>query len=281
MAHIVLTGADADRLLEARRAGQTQAEVSADLGMTTVRAALGPEGADFPGRVLLDWERAEQIADAGTACFDLEAGELRKIQVYSEAADRCYALMATGGAPTVLNAGIPMHRIKDIDPMVDTVRKIKTIAPIAGNVLDTTTGLGYTAIRAARWATQVTTIERDPAMLELARLNPWSRALFESPNIVQVVADSFQQIREFGDREFSRIIHDPPTFSMAGELYSGEFYRQLCRVLKPNGRVFHYVGDLQSKRGRNLARGVSLRLQEAGFGHVVRRPEAFGLVARK
>ena len=148
-------------------------------------------------------------------------------------------------------------------------------------MLDTATGLGYTAIRAARWAAEVTTIELDPAMLQLARLNPWSQVLFDSPNIVEIVADSFHQVREFGDHTFSRIIHDPPTFSMAGQLYSGEFYRQLHRVLKPNGRLFHYVGDLRSKRGRNLARGVSRRLHEAGFEHVVRRPEAFGLVARK
>jgi len=211
----------------------------------------------------------------------LEGGDLRKAQVFSELTNRCYALMATAGAPTVLNAGIPMHRIKDIDPTVDTRQKIRAIAPVAGTVLDTATGLGYTAIHAARWAAQVVTIELDPAMLDLARLNPWSGALFDSPNIVRTVADSFEQVRQFGDREFSRIIHDPPTFSMAGELYSGEFYRQLHRVLKPDGRLFHYVGDLSSKRGRNLARGVSRRLHEAGFERVARRPQAFGLLARK
>ena len=70
-------------------------------------------------------------------------------------------------------------------------------------------------------------------------------------------------------------------FSLAGELYSGEFYRHLYRVLARKGRLFHYIGDLESRSGRNVARGVVRRLQEAGFSRVVRRPEAFGVVAYK
>jgi hypothetical protein len=68
-------------------------------------------------------------------------------------------------------------------------------------------------------------------------------------------------------------------FSLAGELYSGECYRHLFRILKPKGRMFHYIGDLESRSGRNVARGVLRRLQEAGFRRVVRKPGAFGLVA--
>jgi hypothetical protein len=70
-------------------------------------------------------------------------------------------------------------------------------------------------------------------------------------------------------------------FSLAGELYSGEFYRHLYRVLARKGRLFHYVGDPDSRSGRNVTRGVVRRLQEAGFGRVVRKPRAFGLVAYK
>ena len=83
----------------------------------------------------------------------------------------------------------------------------------------------------------------------------------------------------FEDESFTCIIHDPPTFSLAGDLYSGEFYRQLHRRLRRKGRLFHYIGDLESRSGRNVARGVVRRLQEAGFARVVRRPRAFGVVA--
>jgi predicted methyltransferase len=45
--------------------------------------------------------------------------------------------------------------------------------------------------------------------------------------------------------------------------------------------VFHYIGDLESKLGQSVSRGVIRRLGEAGFSRVVRRAEAFGLVAYK
>jgi predicted methyltransferase len=128
-------------------------------------------------------------------------------------------------------------------------------------------------------AEEVITIELDPTVLEVARLNPWSQALFDNPRIEQIVGDSFEEIQVFEDESFSRIVHDPPMFSLAGDLYSGECYRHLFRILKPKGRMFHYIGDLGSRSGRNVARGVVRRLQEAGFRRIVRKPGAFGVVA--
>ena len=87
------------------------------------------------------------------------------------------------------------------------------------------------------------------------------------------------EIEAFEDRAFDRIIHDPPTFSLAGELYSAQFYGQLRRVLKRKGRLFHYIGDLESRSGRNVVKGAVGRLKEAGFARVVRRPAAYGVVA--
>jgi predicted methyltransferase len=281
MSGVLLTCVEAKALVEAKREGKPRAKVSIDLGRSTVEVALEPEGVRLSPHELVRWQWLEEIADAKQACFVLEEEGLRKVQAFSEATNRFYVLMPTERAPTVLNSGIPMHRIKEIDPLGDTRRKIRAIAPVVGAVLDTATGLGYTAIEAAKTATAVTTIELDPAMLDVARLNPWSRELFESPNIEQLLGDTSEEILRFDDASFSRVIHDPPMFSLAGELYSGAFYRQLYRVLKEKGRLFHYVGNLQSKLGRNVARGVTRRLKEAGFSRVVPRRDAFGLVARK
>ena len=281
MSHLVLSYLQAEDLLRARQAGEARVVGSSDLGLSTVEIGLEPSGVRFPDGQLLAWHDLETIRAAQRVCFLIEEGVFHKIQVYSEATDRLYSLMPTEGAPTMLVSGIPMHRIKGIDPHRDTLGKIKAIAPVKGHVLDTCTGLGYTAIQAAKTAERVVTVELDPAALEVARRNPWSGALFENPRITQIVGDSFEEIGRLDSEAFARIIHDPPAFSLAGDLYSGEFYRELFRVLGRGGRLFHYVGDLESKSGRGVARGVTRRLSEAGFSRVVRRPEAFGLAAYK
>jgi predicted methyltransferase len=278
---IVLSHHHVTPLLSAREAGEGTASTSLDLGLTSADVLLEAERVVFPDGQWLPWDSLEEIRRSETGCYLVEGNEAEKIQRFSEFLGRAYSLMPTGRAPTMLVSGIPMHRIKGTDPHRDTLTKIRAIAPIGGRVLDTCTGLGYTAIEAARTAEQVVTIELDPTALEVARLNPWSRALFEHPRIEQVVGDSFDVIQDLEDESFSRIIHDPPTFSLAGELYSGEYYRHLFRVLRRKGRLFHYIGDLSSRSGRNVVKGVARRLQEAGFSRVVRKPGAFGVVAYK
>ncbi len=125
------------------------------------------------------------------------------------------------------------------------------------------------------------TIELDPTALEMARQNPWSQDLFEHPRIEQRLGDSYDEIREFEAASFDVIIHDPPTFSLAGELYSVAFYREAWRVLRPGGRMFHYIGDPESKSGGGTTKGVTRRLREVGFSKVIPKKQAFGLVAYK
>jgi predicted methyltransferase len=278
---IVLSHFEVKPLIKAHKEGYTTATISPDLGRTTVEVALSSEGAVFPGGEELNWAAVEEIARSETKCFRLAGSILSEIRVFSEVTGRVCSLYPTGGCPTMVIGGFPMHRIKGTDPHQDTLQKVRAVAPMVGNVLDTTTGLGYTAIEAARTASHVTTIELDPASLEVARLNPWSQGLFDNPRIVQMIGDSFDIIRTFDDAVFTRIIHDPPTFSLAGELYSGEFYRQCYRVLARGGRLFHYTGNLKSGEGGQVSRGAIKRLKEAGFERIVPKYEAFGVVAFK
>lgn len=278
---IVLSHMQVAPLLNARRSGATAATTSSDLGLTTLTVDLIDAGVRFPGGDLLTWDAADEIVDDENKCFTLTDGAINPISFYSERTNWLRTLFPTQHAPTMLVSGISMHRIKGIDPYADTLRKIKTIAPITGRVLDTATGLGYTAIEAAKTASEVITIELDPAGLEVARRNPWSRALFTNDRIRQIVGDTYEEIEQFPDSHFARIIHDPPMFSLAGELYSGVFYRQLFRVLTRNGRLFHYIGDLESTSGRSIVPGVLRRLKEAGFQRIVRHQQAFGVVALK
>ena len=278
---IVLSHVQVKPVLQARQEGASRAFTSLDLGLTVREVGLEPDGLALPDGQRLAWEHLHAIADNELTCFVIENSEANKIHRFSERLNRFYSLMPTRRAPTLLVSGIPMHRVQGTDPHQDTLQKIRTVVPLKGRVLDTCTGLGYTAIEAARTAETVVTIELDAAVLEVARLNPWSRLLFENPRIEQTIGNSFDEIEGFEDGTFSRIVHDPPTFSLAGELYSGAFYRQALRVLKRGGCLFHYIGDLDSRSGRNVARGVVRRLQDAGFSRIVRRPEAFGVVAYK
>jgi hypothetical protein len=261
-------------------------EISLDLGLSLTSVSLEPLGVRLPDGASLPWESLTVIAEDENGCYLLEQTPgvcaSRKIQLYSELTDRSYSLFPTSGAPTMLVSGLPMHRIKGTDPHRDTLEKIKAARP-AGNVLDTCTGLGYTAIEASKLANvaHVTTIELDPAALQICRLNPWSQALFDNPKITQIIGDSFDEIANFPDCTFTRILHDPPYLSLAGDLFSLDFYRQAWRVLSRNGRLFHYIGNPESKSGRSATAGVIKRLEQAGFRHIERAPRAFGVVASK
>jgi uncharacterized protein len=268
-------------LLLARQAGEAMVRTSLDLGLTTSEVLLEADRVVLPDGQWLPWEAVAEIAGDESVCYALQDNAATKIQRFSDVRNMVYVLMPTQRAPTVLVSGIQMHRVRDIEPWQDTLEKIRTVSPVQGRVLDTCTGLGYTAIAAAKTAQEVITIELDPDMLEIARLNPWSRPLFEHPKMRQIVGDSYEEVERFEEQSFARIIHDPPMLTRAGELYSGEFYERLYRILQERGRLYHYVGDPHSRSGRNTIRGVIRRLQDAGFQRVATRARAFGVVAYK
>ncbi len=278
---IILSHFQVKTILAARRQGLPRVKVSLDLNLSQIELALEAEGLRLPDGQRLGWETVEVIAGSESSCFVIREGLAEPVQFYSEDTGRVYSLYPTCGAPTMLVSGIPMHRIKDTDPQADTLEKIRAVRPVVGQVLDTATGLGYTAIEAAKTAAHVTTIELDPAALEVCRCNSWSQGLFENPKITQLMGDSFEVVQELENSAYTRIIHDPPAFSLAGDLYSGEFYRELHRLLRNNGRLFHYVGDPSSKSGHSITAGVVRRLAQAGFREVRRAPRAFGVVAVK
>ncbi|RME50996.1 MAG: methyltransferase domain-containing protein [Caldilineae bacterium] len=284
--HWFLSHYQARPLLAARDAAQDQARTSLDLGRSQATVSLTVAGVLLPGDCILTWAQVEAVAADENSCFlCLPSGdarvELEKIQRFSERFNRVYTLYPTPGPPTMLISGIPMHRIKGADPGQDTRSKLRAVGRITGPVLDTSTGLGYTAIAAARSGHPVVTVELDPTVLDICRLNPWSEELFSLPNVEQRIGDSGEVVETLADDFFAVVIHDPPMFNLAGHLYGTAFYRGLWRVLRPGGRLYHYIGNPESRSGRNVTQGVLRRLAEAGFVQVKRRPDAFGVTARK
>jgi predicted methyltransferase len=277
----VLSRFQATGLLQAREAGRQAAETSLDLGLSRHEVQLDAAGVHGDGRLLLDWRQLQVIAASENGCFRVQDNACEEMRGFSETTRRAYRLFPTAEAPGLMIAGFTMHRCKGISPRQGALDMVRAAAPVRGRVLDTATGLGYTAIAAARGAAEVVTIELDPGAEEMARANPWSQELFHHPAIRRIHGDSGEEIGKFPDGHFSVIIHDPPSLSLAGELYGEAFYRQAWRVLAGSGRMFHYLGDPHSALGGRVTKGVINRLRAAGFQRIVPKPAAYGVLACK
>lgn len=277
---IVLSHHQAGEMLAALKRSASEVTTSLDLEFTRVTLAVAGERVYLPNGLQLDAMALQEVVDDPNSCLRVEAEGLYKVAAFSEETGRYYSLYPTGGAPTMLISGIPMHRVQDTDPHADTLAKIRAAGPLTGDVLDTCTGLGYTALEAARTARRVITLELDPTVYTIIRQNPWSARFFDAPNIRTRTGDSAELIGEFAGASFDVIIHDPPMFNLAGELYGLDFYRECRRVLRARGRLFHYIGNPESKSGATVTRGVVRRLQEAGFRRITPHPEAFGVTAK-
>jgi len=93
------------------------------------------------------------------------------VKLFDKKTNKFYKLIPTSTWPTLEISGIHMHRIKDVDPKTDTELKIKSLGKIYGKILDICTGLGYTAILAARKKSveKVVTIEKDENVIKIAK----------------------------------------------------------------------------------------------------------------
>lgn len=178
-----------------------------------------------------------------------------------------YSLRVFSGVPVLEIDGLRMQLVRDFKTPLDYAKQVVGQLKIKKKdvVLDTCMGLGYTAINAAKKAKKVYTYELSEAVLKLAQLNPFSKELFEMKHVVVGQGSCFDKIKELPDESIDVIIHDPPRFSHAPELYSSEFYMEIKRVLKPGGRMFHYVGSVGKSRRRDISKDTMKRLSSLGF----------------
>jgi uncharacterized protein len=169
------------------------------------------------------------------------------------------------GPPTFEIDGIKMLPTQKVSPYEDAANKVKLIQPRGKVVLDCCAGLGYFAAWCmSAGAKQILSFEKNPDVIWLRSLNPWSPVPDAALSLTQ--ADITQAVFDLPDASVDAVLHDPPRFGIAGELYSQSFYGQLARVLKFRGRMFHYTGSPnKASSGRDLAAEVSRRLQTAGF----------------
>jgi len=276
---MIISHYQARQLLEAHEKKLRETEISLDLGISKTKIRIEDNFLIFPDNQKLEFNQLGKAIKDGTSCFVVNGNSLAKMQWFSDETNKYYKLVPTKDAPTIEISGIRMHVTKEMTPMEDTKKKIESISP-RGMVLDTCMGLGYTAIMASKYADFVITCEKDENVIEIARLNPWSKELFGNKRISILKASVFDEARIMKSNMFDAVIHDPPRLSLATELYSLDFYRQLFRVLKKEGKLYHYIGSPGSKNRRiNLARNVGKRLRSAGFSNI--KAAHYGLTAEK
>ena len=264
----------------ARRLLRGLNRVSLDLGLTTTTVSIENGFVRFPDGILVDRRDLIKIAEREDVVFFPEDGKFYSLAISN---GHYYKLAPTEGAPTLELDGVRMHRTRGTTPDVDAMRKVETLGIRGGYVLDTCTGLGYSAISSKEMgADRVVSIEIRHEILRIAEMNPWSRELFEDHRIEVILGDSFNLIDALPHDFFDYAIHDPPRFAVAGELYSGAFYVKIFNALKDQGRLFHYTGEPGSRsRGIDLRRGVSNRVREAGFTNISYHPHILGITCEK
>lgn len=193
-----------------------------------------------------------------------------------------YKLVPTDGAPLLEISGVKMHISKGVDPFTSASEMAQKAVRQGDKVLDCCSGLGYAAIAAQQLgASEVLSIELSPEVIGLRKQNPWSKGL-ENSSIKQLHGNSFELIKTMPANTFDAVIHDPPRFSLAGELYSEAFYRDVFRVLRRDGRLFHYTGNPHViKKGSSFVDGVVRRLKSAGFKNVEKVAHLMGVSAEK
>ncbi len=267
----LLTAAVHRSLRDALAAGATECRCSLDLGRSTVEVGVAPGAWTFAGtaypwlddcreRTVYAWTGAafEPLARYGSALVKL--------------------VPTDWGPPTFEIDGIKMLPTAAASPLEDARRKVALVRPAGAAILDTCGGLGYFAACAlGAGAASVLSFEKSPEVRWLRGLNPWSPP--EGGALTLVADDVAARLPGLPAAAFDAVLHDPPRFGIAGELYSAAFYAGLARVLRPGGRLFHWTGAPNSRsRGRDLAREVIRRLAAAGFDA---RPEGDGVFATR
>jgi len=169
------------------------------------------------------------------------------------------------GPPTFEIDGIKMLPTAHVSPYADAERKVALIQPRGKVILDTCGGLGYFAAWClSGQARQVLSYEKNADVIWLRSLNPWSPEADDRLTLTR--GDIFVEIAALPTGSVDAILHDPPRFGIAGELYAQVFYDHLARVLKRKGRLFHYTGTPNKLgSGRDVPNEVAKRLRHAGF----------------
>ena len=243
---------------DALRAGAQTVECSLDLDRSRTTVEVDPAGWSWQGRrfPFLDVCKDRTI-------YHWTGEDFQPVQRYSGSLIKL--VPTKWGPPTFEIDGIKMLPTAHVSPYADAERKVGLIQPRGKVILDTCGGLGYFAAWCLQGgARQVLSFEKNSDVLWLRSLNPWSPE--SGSGLTLTHGDIAELIVTLPSGSVDAILHDPPRFGTAGELYSQVLYDHLARVLKRKGKLFHYTGTPNKlTSGRDVPNEVVKRLRLAGF----------------
>jgi predicted methyltransferase len=253
----------AQALLGARDAGVTEWTASMDLGRSETTITLQADAWQWKGHA---YPYPGKLKDRTVYVWDGE--DFSSVSRFSGSLIKL--VPTPWGAPTFEIDGIKMLPTSKESPFEDARRKVALIEPRGKVVLDTCGGLGYFAACCLEGGVaRILSFEKNEDVLWLRTLNPWSPdpdAASSEGRLSLTHGDVSQAIAAIPDASVDALLHDPPRFGIAGELYSQVFYNELARVLRRGGRLFHYTGSPNKlTSGRDVPREVAKRLEKAGF----------------
>ncbi len=255
------------KTIEAAQNGEKEICLSLDLNLSEKKWQIRENHLVLNTGTQIDIKLLEPICKDKNKIFFFQDNQLLPAEVRS---DGYYKLVPTDSAPTLEINGIKMHRSKDIDPLTDARLKTQRVVGSDDMVLDTCGGLGYSAMFAIKaGADKVISTEKSRAVITLRNINPWLKE-YNKNSIELIHSDITRQIGQFDDGLFNSIIHDPPRFTSAtGDLYGKKFYKELYRVLAPQGKLFHYTGSPKRiKEKDRFLHNTKKRLELIGFADV-------------
>jgi len=259
----LLTRLLAEALLAVREAHAGSFSGSFDLGLSNDQATLEADGWAWRGQ---RYPYPAKLKERTIYYWDGDGFEA--VSRYSGALIKL--VPTPWGPPTFEIDGIKMLPTSRESPLDDARRKVALVQPRGKVVLDTCGGLGYFAACCLdAGVEEIRSFEKNLDVLWLRTLNPWSPDPDDAASAGRLQlahGDVTAAITAFADASVDAVLHDPPRFGIAGELYSQAFYGQMARALRRGGRLFHYTGSPNKlTSGRDVPREVLKRLETAGF----------------
>ncbi|ASI13632.1 SAM-dependent methyltransferase [Candidatus Mancarchaeum acidiphilum] len=280
----VLSGYHLNEIMAKVNEGAKEGDISLNLGISKTKFYHVAEKVVFPEyNSSIDLSEIKKLLKKRSLndCFTVNDDQLIWIYSFSDQ----YGVLKlyepkVDYPPTLFINGSYMHAIRVSKPTEEAFEKAKMLKGVSGNVLDTCFGLGYSTIQLRKYQSikKVVACEISPEAIEIAKVNPWSNDAFMDKSIDLHNEDVSEFAKAAKEKSFDGILHDPPNFNKFEYLYSESFYSELCRILKPNGKLYHFIGT-KGTGNLGIYRSAKRKLQAAGFSRVT---EGYrGLIAIK